>query len=116
MSGHLLRFMQTAMSAAEAAWRPSADIYRTPKGWLVKFDVAGVKPEDVEVMVQGSRLIVRGMRRDSCLEEGCRCHHMEISYSQFERSLSLPCDLQTAQISAEHKDGMLLVRICMEDN
>jgi HSP20 family protein len=111
----LLRFLHSlAPAAGDAYWQPPADIYRTPKGWLVKFDLAGVRPEDVELLASGSHLIVRGLRRDWCVEESCRCYHMEISYSHFERSLALPCNLDGARISAEHRHGMLLVRIYPE--
>ncbi len=119
MAGHLLRFMQSLLPppsgmTREAAWQPSADIYRTPQGWLVKFDLAGVRPEDVQLEINDGCLIIRGLRRDWCVEEGCSCYHMEISYSHFERSLTLPCDLKRASIVAEHREGMLLVRIQME--
>src|SRR5262245_5687253 len=98
MAGDLIRFMQSLFLPGAKAlhgerWRPSADVYRTQHGWLLKFDLAGVRPEDVEVKVCGSRLLVRGTRRDSCVDESCHCYHMEIAYSQFERSLELPYDL-----------------------
>jgi HSP20 family protein len=96
-------------------WQPNTDIYRTPKGWLIKFDLAGVKPEDVTVTRHGNRLTVRGIRRDWCQEEGCRCYQMEIAYSQFERQITLPADLERSRIDAEHRHGMLLVRIHLED-
>ncbi len=51
-------------------WQPSADVYRTKDGWLVKFDLAGVQIGDVTVALRGRRLIVSGVRRDSFLEEG----------------------------------------------
>lgn len=119
MAGHLLRFMQSLMapSAAmteEGAWQPSADIYRTRDGWLVKFDLAGVRPEDVHLQVEDGHLTIRGMRRDWCVAEGYSCYRMEIAYSHFERSLALPCDLDRAQIVAEHREGMFLLRIQTE--
>ncbi|HMF20269.1 MAG TPA: Hsp20/alpha crystallin family protein [Gemmataceae bacterium] len=119
MAGHLLRFMQSLLAPSagmtgEGAWQPSADIYRTSHGWLVKFDLAGVRPEDVQLSVEDGRLVIRGMRRDRIIEEGCYCYHLEISYSHFERSLALPCDLEGADIVAEHREGMLLVRIHTE--
>jgi HSP20 family protein len=103
--------LQAAQAAREAAWQPSADVYRSNDGWLIKFDLAGVRPEDVEVSVSGSRLTVRGARRDWCLEEGCCYYQMEISYSHFERSLTLPVDLDTAHIDAEHRHGLLLIHV-----
>jgi len=42
----------------ETYWRPAADIYRTRTGWLVKYDLAGVKRKDIEVTVKGSKIKV----------------------------------------------------------
>jgi HSP20 family protein len=104
-------FMPTAQTFQEAAWHPPADVYQTRRGWLVKFDLAGVRPEDIEVTAQGSRLTVRGTRRDWVAEEECACYRMEIAYSHFERTLELPCNLDAAHITSEYHYGMLLVRI-----
>jgi HSP20 family protein len=109
-------FLPAAQAAREAAWQPSADVYRTRDGWLVKLDLAGVRPGDVEVSAGGGRLTVRGVRHDCCVHEGCCHYQMEISYSRFERSLTLPADLERAQIDAEHRDGMLLIHIHQEGN
>ena len=116
MANDLIRWMNTLfLPAAEAlqevCWRPPADIYRRSDQWLVKVDLAGVRPEDVSLSVHGRTLIVRGCRRDWIATEG-HCHyHMEIAYSHFERRLDLPCDLEAAHITTESRDGMLLIRI-----
>lgn len=104
-------FFYMPMSPAETIWRPRVDIYRTPAGWLLKFELAGVKREDVSMCVSGSRLTVGGMRRDCIVEEGCSYYSMEISYNRFERTVELPCDLTQAQLRLELRDGILLVRI-----
>ena len=46
-------------------WQPAVDIYRCPTGWKIKFDLAGVRPDDVQVLIADDKLIVRGVRRDS---------------------------------------------------
>jgi HSP20 family protein len=97
-------------------WQPSADVYRTRDGWLVKFDLAGVQISDVSVTLQGRRLIVGGVRRDSFLEEGSSHYSMEISYNRFERSLEMPANLGTAQVTIAARDGLLLVRMITEGN
>jgi HSP20 family protein len=107
-------FLPPVGNLRESAWQPAADVYRTSFGWLVKFDLAGVSPDEVELTSQGTRLTVRGRRRDCGREEGCVCHLMEISYNDFERTLVLPCQLDRAEISAEFRLGMLLVRIQTE--
>jgi HSP20 family protein len=108
---HELFFLPAAGTIREPAWQPAADIFQTRSGWLVKFDLAGVAPEEVDLSAHGSRLTVRGRRRDCDREEGCVCYLMEIAYSVFERTLELPCPLDRAEINAEFRHGMLLVRI-----
>ena len=43
-------------------WQPAVDIYRCPEGWTIKFDLAGVKLDDVQVLISDDALIVRGVR------------------------------------------------------
>ncbi len=107
-------FLPAADMVQTAGWQPPTDVYRTGRGWLIKFDLAGVRPEDIELSVAGHRLIVRGARRDWCREEGCRHYRMEITYSRFERSVELPTDLQCARITTEYQFGLLLVHIQLE--
>jgi HSP20 family protein len=97
-----------------ASWRPPADIYRIRDGWLVKFDLAGVRPEDIRVTAGGRQLRVEGTRRDWQIDESQQHYCMEISYSHFERSVELPTELEHARISTEYRDGMLLVRLLTE--
>jgi HSP20 family protein len=119
MAKDLIRMLQTlfppgAEQGRQPAWRPPADVYRTRDGWLVKFDLAGVRPEEIHLHVKGHTLTVRGTRRDWSYEEGCRHYLMEISYSEFERSIALLDDLAQARLSSEYRDGLLLVHIGME--
>ncbi len=98
-------------SLGGAAWQPAADIYRTSTGWLLKFELAGVTPDDVAVEVHGSRLTVCGVRRDLMVEECCRHYSMEIAYDRFERMVELPCDLEQAHLNLEFRNGILVVRV-----
>lgn len=107
--------MPTSEQCQRVDWRPAADVYSTRCGWLVKFDLAGVRPQEMEVLVRGQRLTVRGVRRDCTLEEGHRHHSLEISYNRFERTIELPCSLDAAQISTDYRDGMLFVYLQLEN-
>ncbi len=102
-----------AASRAESQtyWRPSVDVYRTRGGWLLKFDLAGVRMEDVSVQVQGCRITVSGVRRDLLAEEDASYYSMEIAYSRFERTIELPCHLINPRVALEGRNGLLIVRI-----
>ena len=84
----------TIFAENPAPWEPSADVYRTKDGWLVKFDLAGVK----------------------VAEEGSSYYSMEISYNRFERSLVLPANLENARVTIAAREGLLLVRMITEGN
>jgi HSP20 family protein len=92
-------------------WQPQVDIYRSPEGWAVKVDLAGVQPQDVSITIRGSQLHISGVRRDRSVEEGWSHYTMEIAYNRFERTIELPCDLEHARITVECRDGMLLLRV-----
>jgi HSP20 family protein len=117
MSDDLVRLMHALFlpeTRQETPWRPAADIYRTPDGWAVKFELAGVRAEDIDLEVHGRRLRLRGVRRD-CAPRGARSvYQMEIAYSGFERVVQLPCDLDRADVTTNYRDGMLLVHIRTE--
>lgn len=102
--------------AGEATcWHPSVDIYRTRSGWLLKFDLAGVRLEDVAVEVQGRRVTVRGLRRDWLLEENCCQYAMEIAYNRFERTIELPGELVNPRLRLDYQQGILIVRLEKEE-
>jgi HSP20 family protein len=97
-------------------WQPPVDIYRLSDGWLVKFDLAGVRPQDLDVTVSGRHLVVRGKRRDRIVERHlpCQAYSMEITYSEFQRVIELPGDLEQLHVLTDYTDGMLLVQLRME--
>jgi HSP20 family protein len=109
-------FLPAADRFRDLHWQPAVDLYRTRTGWLLKAELAGVRPEDIELTVAGRRLTLRGQRRDfSCTESAC-CYRMEITYSDFERTLELPTNLDRATITTDYQYGLLLVHIQTEDD
>jgi HSP20 family protein len=118
MSRDLVRVMHALFlpgfeACRQGAWCPAADVYRTRSGWIVKFELAGVRAEDIDLEAHGNRLTVRGTRRGAA-QEPCHYYRLEIAYGEFERGVELPADLGRADITSEYRDGMLLVRINLE--
>jgi len=92
-------------------WNPSADVYRSPDGWIVKLDLAGVCSDDLEIEVRDSLLTIRGCRKDTHYREGFVYHQMEITYSRFEKSIQFPCPLETASVERQYDDGFLIINV-----
>ena len=80
------------------AWQPRADVYRTHDGWLVKFELAGVRLDEIRLATEASMLIVHGTRRDEHCHSGMGCHCLEIAYSSFQRAVELPGLSEAAEI------------------
>jgi HSP20 family protein len=127
MSKDLIRLMNALFlpggleACQNAPWQPNMDVYRTADGWLVKFELAGVRADDIDLQVLGGRMTLRGVRRDTVLEASQKSgesrpmhHRMEIAYSKFERVVELPCDLKQSEVKTDYRDGLLLVRITPE--
>jgi len=95
----------------EAAWEPAVDVYRCPGGWVLKFELAGVRPEDIRVQFDDQGVIVSGKRVDRHLYDFQKAHMMEISYSRFERAVALPEPIDNVQFRVEFQDGMLYVLV-----
>jgi HSP20 family protein len=104
-------FVPASQPGDRTSWQPATDIYRTARGWLLKFELAGVTRDDVAIEVNGSRLTVHGARRDLMVEECCTYYSLEIAYNRFERTIELPCDLEQAVVEYEFRNGILLVRV-----
>ncbi len=97
--------------ATGGMWNPAADIYRTPDGWIVKVDLAGVAESDLEIVVEGNSLRLSGVRRDTFYREDMVCQQLEITYSRFEKILHFPCVLTDAHFVQDYRDGLLILHL-----
>jgi HSP20 family protein len=95
-------------------WVPAADVYELHAGWMIKVELAGIRPQDVSVTLDGDVLRIVGCRRDSVAHETRGCRSLEISYERFERSFDLTGVPDGSRIVTEYRDGMLLIKVLPE--
>ena len=95
-------------------WCPAADVYRSKEGWIVKVDLAGVQPHDVEVIIDGDLLRISGSRRDGICGEGVSHYQLEITYSRFEKMIRFPRSIEHASIERDYHDGLLILHLRQE--
>ena len=95
-------------------WNPSADVFRSPDGWIVKLDLAGIRIDDLEIQLRDRSLSIRGCRRDTHYREGFVYHQMEITYSRFEKQIQFPSKIEGASIARAYSDGFLIINLRSE--
>lgn len=95
-----------------AGWSPAAEIRETEKELRFNFELAGVKPDEVEITCDKGTLTVRGERSEERKEgEEGRYHLLERSYGSFTRSFQLPQNVDEDRIEAGFDNGLLTVRV-----
>jgi len=114
----VLVWSEVRVHVARHSWVPAADVYRIASGWIVKVELAAVRPEDVTVAIDGNSLRIYGVRHDLLVESGIgrRCESLEIPYGRFERRFELSGSLDRYHVATEFRDGMLLVKIVAEES
>lgn len=89
---------------------PPVNVFSDKDGYVVKMEVPGMSPENVNVEAHGRTLTISG-KREATTPQGGSFHRRERRNGEFSRSLQLPADLDLAQATATYKQGMLTVHI-----
>lgn len=90
---------------------PSCEANETDKEIIVKFDVPGIKREDIKVEVQNNRLSITGERHEEKTEKKGKSSFSEVYYGSFARSFTLPSTVIADKVVADCKDGVLTVHL-----
>ena len=90
-----------------ASWMPRLETYRKENDYLVRLDLPGVDPKDVQVQIEGNLLSITGERKTQ--EQGS--DYQETQYGQFERTVSLPQGVESEKIAAHYEHGVLEIRV-----
>ena len=97
--------------AAGMGWEPPLDISETDENILVKAEVPGIEPKDIDISVRGDTLTIKGEKKSEKEEKGKNYHYMERSYGAFSRSVTLPVPVKFEQVKAEYKKGILEITL-----
>lgn len=94
----------------ETAWlaeSPGFEVSETDDEFRVKAELPGLDEKDIEVMIEGNALTIRGEKKRE-LEEKRRDYHLsEVSYGQFSRTFTLPEGADRDKAQAQFKKGVL---------
>ncbi len=90
-------------------WSPAIDVSETDNEVLVKVDLPGVNPDDIEISLSENILTIKGEKKKEEEEKKENFYRMERYYGSFMRSIQLPCEIEEDKISATYKDGVLKI-------
>lgn len=92
---------------ARNGWRPAVDLFEEPSRYVVRVDLPGVPPADVEIEVDQGALHVRGERRMDLGVPRESYLRVERPQGRFALSLQLPQSVDRGSVQAQHREGVL---------
>jgi len=90
---------------------PSVDVYRHEDDLMIRADMPGIRPEDVDISVTDDVLTIKAERHSEEKIEEKDYLLRETSYGTFERRMRLPSGIDPDTITADYRDGVLEVRV-----
>lgn len=88
-------------------WVPPVDVRETKDSLEIAAELPGIDPKNVEVAVESGILSLRGTRTFEKAAEGETYHRVERAYGAFERSFTLPGNVDAERIQATYRNGVL---------
>ena len=92
-------------------WRPMVDTYEKDDAIVVNAELPGVNKEDISVDVKNNILTISGERKHEEDVNEDNYFRKERFYGKFQRSFTLPDNVDSEKVDAVYKDGVLEVKI-----
>lgn len=93
------------------SWSPALDVLHEDGDVLVRAELPGVRPDDVDITLSRGVLTISGQRKAEQEQQGQGYYVRERRYGAFRRSLVLPEGIDESKIDARYENGVLEVRI-----
>ena len=88
---------------------PAIDVAEHEGEVVVKAEVPGCKPEEVEILVQDHIMTIKGEKKDRTEEKKENYYHLESRHGVFRRDITLPAEINAEKIQAKYQDGVLTI-------
>lgn len=90
---------------------PYVDISETDKELIVKAEIPGMDPKDIDITLRDGMLSIKGERKQEKEDKGEHYRRIERCYGSFTRNLRLPYEVSENKVKAECKDGILTIKL-----
>ena len=109
------RLFETRLPGEESAvvsdWVPAVDIKEEPDRFVIRADVPGVDPKDIEVSMEKGVLTIKGEKESETKEEREGYKRIERSRGSFLRRFTLPETADPERVEASSRNGVLEIVI-----
>lgn len=92
-------------------WAPRMDVSETKDAVVVKAEVPGIEPREIEVSLHGDTLTMKGEKKMEKEDKGERFHRVERTWGSFVRTVRLPMPVDGEKVQATFKNGLLTVTL-----
>jgi HSP20 family protein len=90
---------------------PAINIWTNEDGQFISAEMAGVRPDDIDIDVTGDALSISGERKPDEVAKDAHYHRHERSYGSFSRTIQLPFIVDTNKVEANLKNGILMISL-----
>lgn len=90
---------------------PAVDVYEDTEKVVLKLEVPGIEEKDLDIRVENHTLTVKGERKFEQEEKQENFHRIERSYGSFYRAFTLPSTVDTENVQANYKAGVLKLEL-----
>ena len=111
MSGFMDDFFRLPLSEFPQTSFPPADVSEDGNAYTVTVEVPGIRREDIQLSVQDNTLSLRVTKSSDKKEEGTSYRHVERFYGTFERHFPFATTVDSNQVRASYKDGILEITL-----
>lgn len=103
---------QRAAGASSArVWRPALDVYATDASFEVVAELAGMEADDIEVVLEGEMLVIRGNRPRRQASHCLSWYEARIPFGPFYAEVTIPFDIEWDETRADYQNGLLTVSL-----
>jgi HSP20 family protein len=100
-----------AVGGRQESWLPAVDVFDTQDAVVLKAELAGMNPDDIQIEVEDNVLTIKGERKFEENVDEERYYRVERRFGAFQRSLALPQGVKSDQIEAAYDEGILTVTV-----
>ncbi len=94
-----------------SGWAPPMDLYETSEEIVILVEMAGMKSDEIQVVVEKGVIKIAGVRNNPIAGPKRRVHQMEIDFGPFERRVRIRVPIDEGRIQAVYKDGFLIITV-----